>query len=97
MGLEGWRLPALAARCPPRLCAICLVFILGGSPLGVFLSDLPLPRPADCFILGIEGAKTGFGVKGGEMGSIFIGARRSAASSSPRISTHGSDINLHKS
>ena len=94
--LEDWGTPALAARCPPRLCAVFLVLTLGGSSLGVFLLDLPLPRPAVNFILGIRGTKTRFGVNGGETGSILIGARRSATSSGLKIFVYGSDINLHR-
>ena len=92
--MEGWRTPALAARCPPRFCAVFLVLTLGGSTLEV-ISDLPLPRPAVRFILGIGGAKTGLGEDGGEIGSSLIGARSMAASSSPKNSTRQSDINLH--
>ena len=95
LGVEGWRAPALAARCPPRLCAVFLVLTLGGSALEV-VSDLPLPRPAVRFILDIGGSKTGFGVCEGDKGSSLIGASSKAASSSPSISTNGSDINLHK-
>ena len=71
--LEDWGTPALLARCPPRLCVGLLVFTLGGSSLGLFLSDLSPPRPARDFILGIEGAKTGFGDEGGESGSTLTG------------------------
>ena len=95
-GLEDWGTPALSARRPPRLCAGFLVFTLGGSSLGLFLSDLPPPRPALDFILGIGGAKTGLGEDGGETGSSLMGARSSARSSGLRMSAHGSDINLHK-
>ena len=95
-GFEDWGTPALSARRPPRLCATLFVFTLGGSSLGLLLSVLPLPRPAEDFILGIEGANTGLGVDGGETGSSFIGARSSARSSGLRMSAHGSDINLHK-
>ena len=96
-GFEDWGTPALTARCPPRLCVVFLMFPLGGSSLGLSLLDLPLPpRPAVDFILDMVIQKIGFGEDGGEIGSIFIGARRKAANSSPSISAHGSDINLHK-
>ena len=96
---KGWGTPALTARCPPRLCEDCLVGSLDGSSLGSVLPclPLPLPRPTVHFIRDIEGEKTGLGEEGGETGSILIGARSKVASSSPKISTHGSDINLHKS
>ena len=94
MGLGA---PALASRCPPRLCAVFLVFTRDGSSLGFTLLDLPLPpRPAVDFILDIWVWKRGLGEEGGEIGSSLIGARRMAASSSPKNSTRQSDINLHK-
>ena len=93
MGLGA---PALAARCPPRLCAVFLVFTRDGSSLGFILLDLPLPpRPAVDFILDIGLGKSVLG-EDGERGSSLIGARSKAASSSPSTSTNGSDINLHK-
>ena len=95
--LKGRGTPALAARCPLRLCEGWLGGSLGGSSLGLFLLSLPLPRPAVYFIRHIEGAKTGLGEEGGETGSSLMGARRIDASSSPNISAHRSDINLHKS
>ena len=97
--LKGWGTPALADRCPPRLCEDCLSVSLGGSSLGFVLPGLPLPlpRPAVDFKRDMEGVKMGLGEEGGETGSSLMGARSMAASSSPKVSTHGSDINLHKS
>ena len=87
-GLEERGTPALTARCPPRLCEVGLVFPLEGSSLGLSLLNLPLPpRPAVDFILDMGVEKIGFGEDGGEIGSSLMGARSSAASSSPRIST----------
>ena len=83
---RGWGTPALAARCPPRLCGVDLVFPLEGSSLGLVLLDLPLPpQPAVDFILDIEVEKIGLGEDGGESGSSLVGARSSATSSSPSI------------
>ena len=82
---------------PLRLCAVRLVFTLGGSSLGVLLRALPLPRLAVDFKRDIGGEKTGLGEDGGETGSSFIGARSIARSSGSSMSAHGSDINLHKS
>ena len=88
---------ALAARCPPRLCADFLVFTRDGSSLGFVLLDLPRPpRPAVDFILDIRLGESVLGGEDGDRGSSLIGARSKAASSSPSISTNGSDINLHK-
>ena len=92
----GWGALALAARCPPRLCADFLVFTRDGSSLKGVLLDLPRPpRPAVDFILDIGLGKSVL-EEDGERGSSLIGARIKAASSSPSTSTNGSDINLHK-
>ena len=94
MGLGA---PALAARCPPRLCAVFLVFTRDGSSLRFILLDLPRPpRPAVDFILDIRLGESVLGGEDGERGSSLIGARIKAANFSPSTSTNGSDINLHK-
>ena len=67
----------------------------GSSLMGVLL-DLPRPpRPAVDFILDIRLGESVLGERIGEIGSSLIGARRMAASSSPKTSTRQSDINLH--
>ena len=64
--------------------------------MGILL-DLPRPpRPAVDFILDIRLGESVLGERIGERDSSLMGARSKAASSSPSISTNGSDINLHK-